>query len=116
MEQLSNATIKNQILTNSYQWFNGLLSTQQFDKAMLGMGQNYPNPADAFTYIPLTGNETGNTIQVMDIAGRIVLSEKITGSNNLFYLNTSVLTTGLYTYRILSTQGISELRRMEVVR
>lgn len=115
MEQLTDVAVKNNILKTTHDWFAGIISGVKFDETILALGQSYPNPADGFAYIPLEGNKAESLIEVTDIAGRVVVTEKITNGNERFYLNTSELAPGLYFYRIRGNNIISQVKNIEVI-
>jgi hypothetical protein len=67
-----------------------------------GLGNLYPNPASDVVYIDLKDAvKTSNAvIQVYDMNGRLVYSNRLQSKNNRLELNVSSLSNGLYTVRI----------------
>jgi hypothetical protein len=108
IEQLTNTTVKNTILKLSHDWFYGLTSTEEFDHAMaaISMGQNYPNPAQQSTIIPLFNVEQDIILRVTDMTGRIVHEQQVTKNTGYVNLNTSSMESGLYTYSILDGKQV----------
>jgi len=118
IEQLTSASSKNNIIKTSYDWFNAAVGTLEFDQQMLaiGLGQNYPNPSSSVTYIPMTNVDKNITLQVVDLSGRIVLSEQIVKGTELHILNTESLESGLYLYRLVDNEKTISTKPMQVVK
>lgn len=117
IEQMSTVSSKNTILKLSYDWFNGLTSTEQFDQAMLdlSMGQNYPNPSTVMTTIPVLNLEKDVTLQVVDLAGRMVYQQFVPKGTENISVNTSTLEAGMYMYRLVDGQSATSGKPMQVV-
>lgn len=64
----------------------------------------YPNPADAF--VRVESQESMNTIEVLDMTGRLVLSQRNINATSV-ELNTQALSAGLYSIRVLSGSRLS---------
>lgn len=118
IEQLANASSKNSIIKTSYDWFNAAVGTLEFDQQMLAisLGQNYPNPSSSVTYIPMSNIDKNITLQVVDLTGRVVMSEQIVKGTELYVLNTENLETGLYLYRLVDNEKTISTKPMQVVR
>ena len=58
----------------------------------------YPNPASEFIYFELTNNTTNSTVEIFDVQGRMVLSQEISGKQQI---SVSHLDRGLYIYKLL---------------
>jgi hypothetical protein len=67
-----------------------------------GLGDLYPNPASDLLYLDLKeAIKTNNAVlQVFDMNGRLVYSNRLISKNNRVELNVSGLSNGLYTIRI----------------
>lgn len=117
MEMLGNITAKNEILKWSHDWFYGLVSTPEFDNAMLTLtaGQNYPNPAGNSTIVPLSNVENNMTLEVVDVQGRVVSSQPVNAGAATVEINTANLEAGMYFYRLTDGQSYTEMNRMEVI-
>ncbi len=115
VEQLANTTAKNNMITASYNWFNKSTGTEEFDRAMLGLGQNYPNPSNGLTAIPMSKVETDMTLQVIDLAGRVVMQQKVAKGTELVNINTSGIDAGMYMYRLTDGSTVSKAKPMQVV-
>jgi hypothetical protein len=103
IEQLSQTNSKNTVLKLSHDWFYGLTSTEDFDNAMnaISLGQNYPNPANTSTIIPINNLDRDGKIEIMDVTGRIVFSQLVSANSAYVNVNTSSLDAGTYIYRIV---------------
>lgn len=116
IEQLSNSAIANVILKTSHDWFYGLITSTEFDEAMaaLQMGQNFPNPAAEFTVIPFDGTWKNDLqLQLVDLNGRILTTEKVAAGSTSIRLNTAKLANGVYFYRL--TDGENSGTPMKLV-
>jgi hypothetical protein len=67
-----------------------------------GLGDLYPNPASDLVYLDLKDAiKTSNAVlQVYDMNGRLVYSNRLISKNNRVELNVGGLSNGLYTIRI----------------
>jgi hypothetical protein len=115
VEMLNTTAAKNEMIKRAHDWFYGYLSTEEFDKAMLGMGQNFPNPATGITTIPLSNIETAMTLEVMDLTGRVVLSQQVAKGAEAAQINTMDLENGLYMYRLANGSTVSKALPMQVI-
>jgi hypothetical protein len=115
MEMLG-ATESSAIIKLAHDWFYGLVSTEEFDKSMLMLGQNYPNPATGVTYIPVVNAEEDMTLEVIDLTGRVISSQQVIKGTEVVEVNTSNLVSGMYMYRLLNETGVSAARPMQVIR
>lgn len=115
VEMLSTAAAKNEVIKRAHDWFYGYLSTEEFDKAMLGMGQNFPNPATGITTIPLSNIENAMQLEVVDLTGRVVLNQEIAKGAESVQINTLNLENGLYMYRIVNGSSVSNALPMQVI-
>jgi len=116
MEQLTNISVRNMIIKLSYDWFNGTISsTQEFDNAMFGLGQNYPNPGNAFTIIPLLNVDKQLTLDICDLTGRVIYTEQIQNNATQLMVNTSSFAEGMYLYRLSDNKSVIQTKPMQVV-
>lgn len=115
VEQLANATAKNNILKTSYDWFNSTTSTEEFDKNMLSLGQNYPNPSNGSTSIPMAEVKSDMTLQVLDLTGRVVLQQQVAKGTSLVNVNTTSIEAGMYLYRLVDANTATKAKPMQVV-
>ncbi len=117
MEMLGNITAKNEIMKWSHDWFYGLVSTPEFDNAMLQLsaGQNYPNPAGNSTMVPVSNVEKNMTLEVLDVQGRVVSTQPVMTGAATVEINTVNLEAGMYFYRLTDGTTFTEMNRMEVI-
>ena len=101
-EQMSDAAVGRMMIQLSHDWFYGTVGISEFDAAIGSLGQAYPVPADGQLNIPVNGLQRDATLEVLDAMGRVVL-ERITSNSNTILLNTSVLSAGVYSYRLRTT-------------
>jgi Secretion system C-terminal sorting domain len=118
IEQLASAASKNAILKLSHDWFYGLISSVQFDKEMSGlsMGQNYPNPFSTITNIPVTHIENDMDLQVIDLVGRVIITQKVEKGATNVQLNNENLQPGSYFYRLIDNNKVLSCNPMQVIR
>ncbi|MEO8147364.1 MAG: Omp28-related outer membrane protein [Bacteroidia bacterium] len=118
IEMLSSVATKNEIIKMSYDWFDNLLSVEDFDAQMLNLnlGQNYPNPGNDVTSIPVSNLKEDATLQVSDVTGRIVMEQKVSKLSEKISLNTKNLEAGTYTYRLVSDSKITDAKVMQVIK
>lgn len=76
----------------------------------MSLAQNYPNPFNPLTTIPFTVSKTSQiTLTIYDITGRLVatlLDEEYSAGEYSITWNASLFSTGLYIYRMESSEGI----------
>jgi hypothetical protein len=118
LEMVSSTITKNEIIKKSYDWFNNILTTEEFDAQMLALniGQNFPNPGADMVSIPVSNLMNDATLEVMDVTGRLVLTQNVTKQSDMITVNTKGLQTGLYTYRLVSESKTTATKVMQVVR
>ncbi len=112
IEQMTTASVGDEILKRSYNWFHGITGTQELDKAVLGLSQNYPNPSDNLTRIDLNLTRDG-LFRVMDLTGRVLLEQKVAKDTRQIDVTTLNLASGLYVYSINDGTNVST-RKMQV--
>lgn len=112
-------------LSNEFSMFQGLyffedqhvVSVNDFDIAGQYLtGQNIPNPAVDYTYIPVYLNEQSNvTISIYDLTGRII-REAYSGilpfGNHQVKISTSAIGRGIYLYEVVSDNQRQSHRMM----
>jgi hypothetical protein len=73
------------------------------------LGQNYPNPFDTQTVIPVTLQETDDvTLEVTDLIGKIFLMKKYhfeAGRHEIRLTNTDVISNGIFIYNVKTKRG-----------
>ncbi len=118
VEQMSTAASKNTVLKISHDWFHLATSTFEYDNAMLALstGQNYPNPAVDFTFVPVPDLNNDVTLQLMDMTGRVLSSSIVAKNSAILKLNTTGLVSGMYMYRITDGINVGSSKALQVIR
>lgn len=92
-------------LTHTIYVAGPVLDTQNFESNSFYLGQNYPNPVEEVTKIPIVSNEAGTVeVTVYDLSGRRVqqpLRTSIDGGIQEIELNVSGLSKGIYIYKVM---------------
>lgn len=77
----------------------------------------YPNPTTNFLTIPIRSGVLGNVkIEVFDLAGKLVLSENKTISNEPLKLNVASIKNGAYLFNLTLANGTKEVFKISVNR
>ena len=102
LEMLADTNVSKMIIKLSHDWFHGIISSAEFDKALQQaiLGQNFPNPAKNSTSILLSGITSNMTLQLIDMTGRIVFTQAISKGTTSVEINTSSINEGIYLYRL----------------
>lgn len=116
IEMLATPSVKYEILKWSHDWFYGLVSAQEFDAAMLSLGNNYPNPSDAVNNIPVSNLNADAKLEVLDLQGRVVMTQPVNKGTTLIQVNTAALESGMYMYRLSSENNVLAVQPMQVIR
>ncbi len=128
LEMISDSTVSSDIVRKSHDWFYEGVSiyvdttnykdttgvkTVGTNNNALRLGQNYPNPGDHQTIIPVH-NKNGQEVQlrIMNIYGKVVWEKDITKRSTKVNVNTAPLSSGLYLYQLKSGQQVVESKRM----
>ncbi len=117
MEMLANTEVRNQIIALSREWLSDQMVGVKYDAAVntLLSGQNYPNPASDYTYISVTEAAKGGMIEIYNLKGQMVASQLIDNSM-LTRVKVSQLPEGVYAYKVVSGNNISEARKLTIIR
>jgi len=117
LEMLSNVDVRNEIISLSREWLTNEMTGVEYDAAVntLINGQNFPNPASDYTFIKVTEAAAGGSLQVYNLSGNLVMQQEL-GNTMLQRINLSNLPSGLYSYRIVSGNKVSEARKLTVIR
>ena len=115
-EQMTDESVGLAMVQLSHDWFYGIVSVEEFDAAMANLGQPYPSPATDVVNINVAGVENASVLEVIDAAGRLVLSQSIGNQATLATLDVSGLINGVYSVRARGTAGAGQARVFEVVR
>lgn len=117
LEMVSNAAVRNEIISLSREWLSAEMTGVEYGEAInsLFSGQNYPNPASDYTWIPVSETAAGGNIEIFNLNGVKVKSQKL-GSDLLVNVNLGNLTPGIYTYRIVAGNNASPARKLTIIR
>jgi thiol-disulfide isomerase/thioredoxin len=115
LEMIGQPIITNEIMKLTYQWFNGLLSEEEYDEVVMGLfaGESSPNPAHEYSHIPVHLDEDG-TLVLFNSAGQIIRHVSITKNNRELILDVSGLEPGVYFYRVTSGNRMTQTRKLVV--
>ncbi len=118
LEQLADASVRNELMKLTWQWFHGIINSVDYDGAVasLTLGQNYPNPVSSVSMIPVASSPRERSMQVYDITGRLVQEFTVTPGSAQVLMNAAQLRPGVYTYRLLDAGRIVGSNVMQVVR
>lgn len=106
-EMLSTIAVRNEITKLTYDWFNEVISGVEYEKAMAElMGQNYPNPANDFTIIPVTQSDRDLLLDVSNMKGEKIFSLKVSAGANEVKIHTNSLASGQYICNLLDGKKI----------
>lgn len=117
LEMISNDDVRNEIISLTREWLAAELTGVEYNAAVqtLMSGQNYPNPAGDFTFIPLNEAAAGGILEVYSLNGKLVLRQE-TGNQKLLRVDLSQLKSGIYSYRVLAGNKASETLKLTVIR
>ncbi len=104
-EQVANAAIGRLMVQASHDWFYGLVSVEELDAMLNGLGQAYPSPASDMVNIPVGELKGATTIEVHDATGRLVFTESVQVGRSVITVSTAALNEGLYTARLRTAEG-----------
>lgn len=112
-EQFSSVAIARNVVKLSHDWFYGLVSVEEFEARIGGLGQPWPVPADRTLSVPVD-LKTAARLTLHDATGRVVLERAVAAGTPIVDLNTSALSNGSYFLRLQTSDGHGEARRIVV--
>jgi len=114
-EMLSTISVRNQITKLTYDWFNELISGDDYDKAMATlMHQPYPNPSDLSTVLPLSGNTKDMILQMKDLSGRTLFNIQVKAGDRQVSIPTASLSSGTYLCTLIDGNRVVSTQRLVV--
>lgn len=118
VEQITSVANKNTVLKIAHDWFHGLSTGIEYENAMqaLSLGQNFPNPAVDYTYIPLPELDKDALLEVVDALGRVVITQSVSKDISVVKVNTSDLKDGMYSYRLNDGKVAGAGKPLQVVK
>lgn len=114
-EQLATASVGEQMVKLSHDWFYGLVSVEEFDAAFGNtLGNAYPVPADAQATINLNGLTEAAVLRVHDARGALVSEQRIAANSAQVIISTEELNDGVYSYQLIGRSGATVARTLVV--
>jgi len=102
LEMIASTSLRNKIMKLAYDWFNGDITSIDYDKKMQDMmGQNYPNPATKYTTIPLKNIDRQMQLNLTDINGKVLQTIQIEKGSKSVMINCNELKSGVYICRLV---------------
>jgi hypothetical protein len=115
LEMIGSSTIRNEIMKLAYDWFEGKISSVEYDQKMAElMGQGFPNPAVDYTIIPLKNIEKAMLLEVTDLNGKLMQTVKILPGSSSVKIDCSSMPSGIYTGKLSSKDGFVGTTRIVV--
>jgi hypothetical protein len=115
-EMLSTVSVRNDIIRLVYEWFNGVITGLEFDKAVAEIvGQNFPNPGNDYTVIPLENLKENMTMILGDMQGHQILSVPVKAGDAQLRINTAQIASGNYICTLLNGKKVVSSRQISVV-
>mgnify|MGYP001332626253 CR=1 FL=1 len=118
LEQFGLVDVATEIVRLSHDWFHGLITSTEFDKALeaLQMSAPTPNPANVEAVINVNGNFGADlNFRMTDMNGVQVYNEQLTGGNQTIRLNTANLPAGVYFYHLTDGKQAGKTQKLVVV-
>ena len=106
------------IIKRAHDWFYGLVTGINEKGAINNsyLGQNFPNPSNYTTQIPLSNIYKDMSMNITDLTGRVLLSIPVIQGTEMLTVSTAALSSGIYFYRLMDGQTPIACRPMEVTR
>jgi hypothetical protein len=118
IEMIGTKLNRSTVIKRAHDWFYGMVATgiNELGSVSTKMGQNYPNPSNTETNIPLFNIEKDLTMQIVDLSGRVLSTTLVTRGTELITLHTADLAQGIYMYRLMDRSRQLASRPMQIVR
>jgi hypothetical protein len=114
-EMIQTEAVRNDILNRTYDWFMETVSTQEIT-ASSGqiLGAVIPNPADWRTTIQLNNATDGMALQVTDLAGQTISSQRIGHGMTSIKLETQQIKSGSYLLNLVNHGRSVEVKKLVI--
>lgn len=119
LEMISDTNIRKEMIRISHDWFHGSITgAEEIEAAFSGiyLGQNYPNPSDQWTEIPLSGLQDDAVLRVYSLSGKLVFSSVVGASQTRIMIRTADWDQGIYFYHLLSNEVLTESKKIIISR
>ena len=114
---ISDTNVRKEVIKLSHDWFHNLIDNTEFEQAMnkLNLGQNFPNPGNHYTIIPVNNINKNYTLQIIDATGHIVLNKILNSQDTQVKINTSKFKNGMYFYRLIDKDKTIDAKPMQII-
>ncbi|MBE9466982.1 MAG: Omp28-related outer membrane protein [Bacteroidetes bacterium] len=114
---IADTVVRKQVVKLINDWFHKKINGIEFEQAMskLNMKQNFPNPCNDYTIIPVKNVGENSKLQIIDVTGRIVLNKFIYSQATQVQINTSDLNNGMYFYRLINNNKTIDVKQMQII-
>lgn len=99
MEQVASASVQDEIMTTTHEWFMSGITGIEFDREMARLIRTYPNPASEYMHFEIPEHANAQLLIVYDMTGRRVATHTIQ-SEPMVTVDVSELDNGFYLYEI----------------
>ena len=94
----------NSVIKAVYNWFHGITTVQEVASAFQSVGNNYPNPSDDVTYIPVSGLKSPATLVLTDLLGHVLITHEVAAGTSVLEIQTADLPVGIYQYYLVAQE------------
>lgn len=95
LEMIQDAAVQNEIVKLSYQWFNGIISLDEFDLGMRKISA-FPNPSKDWISLDNLKENMNYEVSITNVSGQEVMHSSETSSNGTLKININTLPQGAY--------------------
>jgi hypothetical protein len=119
IEMMDTRLNRSTIIKRAHDWFYSaplITGIRDANSAQPFVGQNYPNPSNGSTTLPLANIERDLVMQLVDLQGRVLQVIRVPAGSEQIKINTTGLAEGMYLCRL--SDGVRQLisRPLHVMR
>jgi len=115
--EISGNQFKNDFLDRAIYWFDQSSGINEFDEVnQATLGQNYPNPANLYTRIPIGKLTTDAVLNISNIVGKTMVTIKINAGIENVDVDLRDFSTGIYFYSLKTINNKQFVKKMVVVK
>ncbi|MBX7240324.1 MAG: T9SS type A sorting domain-containing protein [Bacteroidia bacterium] len=115
-EMIGDPNVRNMFIKLTHDWFYADITGMEYDEALKNLlKQNYPNPADVATVIPVSLQGKTGTLRVVDLMGKTIFEQNLNGQENQVELNTTNWSAGTYFYHLITDGQNASTHKFTVV-